>query len=114
MARFIISATNTAMPVTKLKVTGSVGKRQTGTRVRFLPDPSYFDTTQILLPRLKHLLRAKAVLCPGLRVTLAVHRGGKVESDEWIYEAGLAGYLLQETGRCGDDSGPTILLRRTG
>ena len=84
--------------VTKLKITGSVGKRQTGTRVRFLPDPSYFDTTQILLPRLKHLLRAKAVLCPGLRVTLAVHRGGKVESDEWVYEAGLAGYLLQELG----------------
>jgi topoisomerase-4 subunit B len=84
--------------VTKLKITGSVGKRQTGTRVRFLPDPSYFDTTQILLPRLKHLLRAKAVLCPGLRMTLAVHRGGKVETDTWLYEAGLAGYLLQELG----------------
>jgi len=82
--------------VTKLKVTGSVGKRQTGTRVRFLPDPSYFDTTQILMPRLKHLLRAKAVLCPGLRVFLAVHRGGKVETDAWVYEEGLAGYLLQE------------------
>ena len=56
-------------PVTKLKVIDSVGKRNTGTRVRFLPDPAYFDTTQIALGRLKHLLRAKAVLCPGLRVS---------------------------------------------
>ncbi len=53
-------------PVTKLKVVDSVGKRNTGTRVRFLPDASYFDTTQIALGRLKHLLRAKAVLVPGV------------------------------------------------
>jgi topoisomerase IV subunit B len=82
-------------PVSKLKVIDSVGKRHTGTRVRFLPDASYFDTTQLQLPRLKHLLRAKAVLCPGLAVRLTVERGGKSERDEWCYEAGLAGYLLQ-------------------
>ena len=85
-------------PVTKLKVIDSVGKRNTGTRVRFLPDPAYFDTTQIALGRLKHLLRAKAVLCPGLKVSLTVHRGDKADTDEWMYEDGLAGYLSQELG----------------
>ncbi len=83
-------------PKTKLKAVDSVGKRNTGTRVRFLPDPSYFDTTQVAIGRLRHLLRAKAVLCPGLRVSLTVHRSGKAESEEWLYEDGLAGYLLQE------------------
>ncbi len=85
-------------PVTKLKIIDSVGKRNTGTRVRFLPDPSYFDTTQIALSRLKHLLRAKAVLCPGLRVSLTVQVRDKAETDEWLYEDGLAGYLMQELG----------------
>jgi topoisomerase-4 subunit B len=80
-------------PVTKLKVIDTVGKRVSGTRVRFLPDASYFDTTQILVARLKHLLRAKAVLCPGLHVHLTVHRGGKVEQDDWLFEEGLGGYL---------------------
>ena len=83
---------------TKLKVIDSVGKRNTGTRVRFLPDPKYFDTTKIAVDRLRHLLRAKAVLCPGLRISLIVHRGDKAETEEWMYEDGLAGYLLQELG----------------
>ena len=83
---------------TKLKVIDTVGKRNTGTRVRFLPDPKYFDTTKIAVDRLRHLLRAKAVLCPGLRISLAVHRGDKTETEEWMYEDGLAGYLLQELG----------------
>jgi topoisomerase-4 subunit B len=82
-------------PVTKLAVVDSVGKRNTGTRVTFLPDPSYFDTTALAVTRLKHLLRAKAVLCPGLRVALTVEKGGNTERDEWIYEDGLAGYLAQ-------------------
>jgi topoisomerase-4 subunit B len=82
-------------PVTKLAVVDSVGKRNTGTRVTFLPDPSYFDTTALAVTRLKHLLRAKAVLCPGLRVALTVEKGGNSERDEWIYEDGLAGYLAQ-------------------
>ena len=85
-------------PASKLKVIDSVGKRNTGTRVHFLPDPKYFDTVQIAVPRLKHLLRAKAVLCPGLRVSLTVHRGDKAETDEWMYEDGLSGYLVQELG----------------
>ena len=85
-------------PKTKLKVIDSVGKRNTGTRVRFLPDPKYFDTTKIAVDRLRHLLRAKAVLCPGLRVSLAIHKGDKAETEQWVYDDGLAGYLLQELG----------------
>jgi topoisomerase-4 subunit B len=50
----------------KLDVVGTVGKKNTGTRVRFWPDPKYFDTPKFNLRALKHLLRAKAVLCPGL------------------------------------------------
>ena len=78
-----ISVTSTASRRPKLKVIDTVGKRNTGTRVRFLPDPKYFDSPQFSVSRLKHVLRAKAVLCPGLRVTLTVHRGDKAENDEW-------------------------------
>ena len=81
-------------PATKLKVIGEVGKRNTGTRVRFLPDANYFDTTQVALARLKHLLRAKAVLCPGLKVSLTVEKARVApEVDEWVFEDGLSGYL---------------------
>ena len=54
---------------TKLAVKDSVGKRNTGTLVKFKPDPKYFDSPKFSVSRLKHLLRAKAVLCPGLKVT---------------------------------------------
>lgn len=85
-------------PVTKLKAVDTVGKRNTGTRVTFTPDERYFDSNQISVSRLKHLLRAKAVLCSGLKVSLTVERGGKSERDDWCYEDGLAGYLTQELG----------------
>ena len=52
----------------KLDVVGKVGKANTGTTLRFWPDPKYFDSPQFSLPRLKHMLRAKAVLCPGSRL----------------------------------------------
>ncbi len=84
--------------VTKLKAVDSVAKRDTGTRVRFLPDPKYFDSVQISLSRLRHLLRAKAVLCPGLKISLSVPKGKDTETEVWLYEAGLAGYLLQALG----------------
>ena len=57
-------------PRSALKPTGSVGKRNTGTTIRFWPNEKYFDSAAIALPRLRHVLRAKAVLCPGLTVTL--------------------------------------------
>ena len=48
---------------------GKVGKANTGTTIRFWPDPQYFDSAKISVPRLKHALKAKAVLCPGLIAT---------------------------------------------
>ncbi|HEY8568699.1 DNA topoisomerase IV subunit B [Microbulbifer sp.] len=74
-----------------LEVIGECGKRTTGTSVRFLPDPQYFDSFKFSVPRLRHLLRAKAVLCPGLSVTFINEQDG--ESDQWYYEDGLKDYL---------------------
>ena len=70
-------------PVTKLAGVDSVGKRNTGTRVCFLPERSYFDSSSLAMGRLRHLLRAKAVLCPGLRMSLAVE--AKPEENEAGY-----------------------------
>ncbi len=74
-----------------LEVIGTVPKKKTGTTVRFWPDPKYFDSPKISLPRLKHLLRAKAVLCAGLHVRLVDEASGEVS--EWHYEDGLRDYL---------------------
>jgi topoisomerase-4 subunit B len=81
-------------PVGKLETLGEVSKRRTGTTLRFLPDPKYFDSPKISLPKLKHLLRAKAVLCAGLTMRLFDETSG--EQDEWRYEDGLAEYLKSE------------------
>ncbi len=75
----------------KLQVVGEVGKRNTGTTIRFWPDPKYFETPKILTSKLVHLLRAKAVLCPGLTVTL--HDESTKEKHEWYFEDGLKAYL---------------------
>jgi topoisomerase IV subunit B len=82
----------------ELRAIGSVGKRDTGTTVRFWPDPKFFDTVKFAVPRLKHLLRAKAVLCPGLHVTFK-NESAKEDNEEWQYEDGLKDYLLSELGR---------------
>ena len=81
-------------PVSKLAVIGSVGKRNTGTVLRFWPEPSYFDSPRLAVGRLKHLLRAKAVLCPGLKVSLVEADGTQ---SEWQYADGLRDYLAQAT-----------------
>ncbi len=78
---------------TKLKVAGSVGQRNTGTTIKFLPDPKYFDSVKLSLTRLKHMLRAKAVLCPGLTIKLQ-NESGK-EKIEWYYEDGISTYLSE-------------------
>ncbi len=78
-----------------LKVTGTCGKRNTGTGIRFKPDPSYFDSANFSVPRLSHALRAKAVLCPGLKVTLTDEK--KKEKTEWYYEDGISDYLADAT-----------------
>ena len=77
----------------ELEVIGSVPKKKTGTTLRFWPDPKYFDTPKILVSKLKHLLRAKAVLCAGLTVRLTEEGG---ETSEWYYEDGLSDYLRGE------------------
>ena len=77
--------------VSELEIIGSAPKRRTGTRVHFWPEPSYFDSPKISVGRLKHLLRAKAVLCAGLRVILKDEAAG--ETEEWYYENGLSAYL---------------------
>jgi len=76
----------------KLEVVGTVGQRNTGTTLRFWPDPKYFDSPKFSVPRLKHVLRAKAVLCPGLTVTFKDENTGEAET--WYYEDGLKAYLL--------------------
>ncbi len=78
----------------ELTTVGTVGQRNTGTRLRFWPDASYFDSAQFSIPRLRHLLRAKAVLCPGLIVSLKMDQSG--EKEEWCYQEGLSDYLKSE------------------
>jgi topoisomerase-4 subunit B len=80
----------------KLDVVGKVAKNVTGTTVRFWPNPKYFDSPQISLARLKHVLRAKAVLCPGLTVTLEVEKPH--ETERWVYSGGLEQYLKEAAG----------------
>jgi topoisomerase-4 subunit B len=80
----------------KLSVVGSVGKANTGTTIRFWPDPKYFDSVNFSLPRLKHVLKAKAVLCPGLLVILEVEK--PKEKLTWQYREGLSQYLTELVG----------------
>ncbi len=81
-------------PASPLAVVGTVGKRNTGTRVRFWPDPKYFDTPKLSMAKLRHVLRAKAVLCPGLAMTLWDESTG--ETERWYYEDGLKDYLRSQ------------------
>ncbi|MEG3116280.1 DNA topoisomerase IV subunit B [Salinicola sp. 4072] len=76
----------------ELSVIGSCAKRATGTVVRFWPEAEYFDSPRLSLPKLKHLMRAKAVLCPGLKVVLKETDGAE---SVWQYEDGLRDYLAQ-------------------
>jgi topoisomerase IV subunit B len=84
-------------PTSKLQVVGEVAKAKTGSTVRFWPDPKYFDSDKFAIPKLKQVLRAKAVLCPNLRVTLLNEFTG--EKDEWFYTGGLHQYLAEELGK---------------
>jgi topoisomerase-4 subunit B len=84
-------------PTSKLEVVGDAPKSKTGTTLRFWPDPKYFDTDKISVPSLKQVLRAKAVLCPNLHVSLTNEITG--ERDEWFYTGGLHQYLAEELGK---------------
>src|SRR5579871_6600083 len=78
----------------KLEVTGTVGQRNSGTTVRFWPDPKFFDSDKFSVAPLKHVLKAKAVLCPGLRITFTNEATG--EKDEWFFTGDLGAYLMEE------------------
>ncbi len=73
--------------------TGSTKKRDTGTTIHFWPNAKYFDTTRLSVKQLTHVLRAKAVLCPGLAMTF-VNKASNEETS-WCYEHGLSDYLKQ-------------------
>jgi topoisomerase IV subunit B len=75
----------------KLEEIGTVGRQNTGTTIQFWPDPKYFDTTKFAVPKLRHLLIAKAVLCPGLKIKLTDEAAK--ETEEWCYQDGLCAYL---------------------
>jgi topoisomerase-4 subunit B len=82
--------------VSRLEVVDKVGKQNTGTTLRFWPDPAYFDSAKFSISRLRHALRAKAVLCPGLRIRF--HDEKTREKLEWYYEDGLRDYLMSAVG----------------
>jgi len=82
--------------VGKLDVVGKVGKANTGTTIRFWPDPKYFDSARFSLRELKHVLRAKAVLCPGLKIRLKVEK--PAETVDWQFDGGLEQYLAEAAG----------------
>ncbi|MFQ3342166.1 MAG: topoisomerase-4 subunit B [Porticoccus sp.] len=79
----------------ELEVVDSCGRRNTGTLVHFYPDPQYFDSIKFSIARLKHVLRAKAVLCAGLEVNFSDESTG--ETDTWLYADGLKDYLQGAT-----------------
>ena len=83
----------------ELKVIDRVGKRNTGTMLKFLPNEKYFDSVKISIPKLKHVLRAKAVLCSGLKVRFIDNTvsAEKSQSEQWCFEDGLTDYLTQAT-----------------
>ncbi len=76
-----------------LKKIGSAAPRESGTRIRFWPDPNYFDSPKIVATDIAALLRAKAMLLPGVRFTLGVEKGGKIEQSEWHFPEGIKGYF---------------------
>jgi topoisomerase-4 subunit B len=78
--------------VSELETVGKVRKNDTGTTLRFWPNSSYFDSPKFSVRQLLHVLRAKAVLCPGLQVIFHDENSG--EKHEWQYEEGLKDYLL--------------------
>ena len=74
---------------------GEVGARNSGTTIKLKPNPKYFETTEVQINHLKHLLKAKAVLCPGLTIDFFYEK--KSERLRWFYEDGLKGYLSESS-----------------
>ena len=105
---------NDGFTASALTVVGTVGRRNTGTSIRFWPDPKYFDSAKLSVTRLKHILKAKAVLCPGLQVVFVDKNTN--EKLEWQFVDGLRSYLTETLGTterlpeelfCGEQKGKT-------
>ena len=79
-----------------LKQVGEVGLRNTGTSIKFKPNPTYFETTEVQIKNLKHLLRAKAVLCPGLTIDFNNEKKSG-DKERWFFEDGLKSYLVESS-----------------
>ena len=84
-----------------LKKLEKIGPRDTGTRVRFWPDAKYFDSPKIVAAEIAALLRAKAMLLPGVRFTLGIEKNKKVETQTWHFPEGIKGYF--ETAIAGSE-----------
>ena len=84
-----------------LKKIAAVGPRESGTRVRFWPDPKYFGSPEIVVADIAALLRAKAMLLPGVKFTLGVEKKGKVQSQTWHFPEGIRGYFSTAIGALG-------------
>jgi topoisomerase-4 subunit B len=84
-----------------LKKIATAGPRESGTRVRFWPDPKYFDSPQIVAADIAALLRAKAMLLPGVKFTLGVEKKGKVHRETWHFPEGIKGYFASAIGALG-------------
>jgi topoisomerase-4 subunit B len=82
---------------------GAKGDRRQGTSVRVWPDPKYFESAELPRAELVHLLRSKAVLMPGVTVSLSIEKADRAdragpkepETQTWLYKGGLRDYLLQ-------------------
>lgn len=79
--------------VEELTQIGTVAKKNTGTSIKFWPNEIYFDTVSLALSSLTHLIKAKAILCPGLKITFKDHKNDN--EYVWQYEAGLSSYLME-------------------
>jgi len=82
---------NSSVKTAELEEIGDVGKRNTGTSIKFTPDPQYFDSVKFSVNQLRHNLRSKAVLCPGLEVNF----DNQIDEtkDSWLYDDGIKDYL---------------------
>ena len=94
-----------------LKSIGDVGATTSGTTIRFYPDKQYFETLEINKKSLKHLLKAKAVLCPGLQIDYFDEK--KNERIKWIFDEGLSDYLDEFSGCNEKLLDETIILSKT-
>ncbi len=78
-----------------LKKVSSIGPRESGTMIRFWPDPKYFDSPKIVAADIAALIRAKAMLLPGVCFSLGIEKGGRTEMQTWHFPEGVKGYFRE-------------------